>query len=214
MKTSASFLSSFVLPLAACALFACGGAVEGRSSSSSSGGGGNPGEPDTTTNPVPPSPGSSQPPTVVSPPAVDNGTWSQSASGCGNFFVYATHASKTKFLTVSAVKSELGIANLGDSATIQIGVNPTKTTVSVDTYPHVPNESPYCTDYITDPMSPERAYATQGTLTFTISTVGSDGQSYAVDVAITGLVVQHMDGTLEAIPDVTYHDVSVGWLAG
>jgi hypothetical protein len=130
--------------------------------------------------------------------------------------VVASHSTGRRFLVVTANKSELGIASLGESVTVDLAsksVGPS-TSVAVDTFARAPQETPYCTDVIVDPQRPARAIATNGTATFTISAVGREGDLYAVTVTLKGVVVRDAGGVLEAIPDVTYASVGVGWLPG
>ncbi len=200
-------LASLSLSFAA----ACGGSVESTGGSSS-------GSPPASALPPPgsvPVPGvstSGAPP----PPAQVEGTWSPTASGCSNFVVYASHTSNRRYLVVQATKEKLGITNLGDTVTIDLASKGASTmaSVSTDTFPKAPSEATYCSDIIIDPQEPQRSTATEGKVTFTISALGREGDFYAVTVKLEGVVVRNGFGNPEAIPDMTFSSVGVGWLPG
>ena len=149
-------------------------------------------------------------------PTPGPGAWSTTASGCSNFIVYASHSSGLKYLVIRASKTELGLASVGDSATVDLTPSAvsSSTEVAVDTYAHAPGFAPYCADVLVGPQTPSHATATAGTATFTIASVGRDTPDYAVTVTLKDVVVRSADGTLETIPDVTYQNVNVGWLPG
>lgn len=142
-------------------------------------------------------------------------TWNATAHGCANFTVYTEDQSGRRFLVVTAVKKELGLENLGDTATVDLAtkVSGPSTEVYVDTYARVPTEQGYCSD-IRDFYEPDQAKAIGGLATFTIAGVGREGGAYAVTVSLRGVTVRAATGALEKIPDVTYTMVNVGWLPG
>jgi hypothetical protein len=205
MTTRALLLGCLLLASAA---QACGGAIDTTGTSSSSSGGSS-GAPtplpivSPPSNPAPPSTGTSG----TSP---FNGT----ANGCANFTVFAGDASGRRFLIIQADKMELGLAGLGDTATVDLATKAggASTKVFVDTYNRVPTQM-YCTDTLSEPYDPVSADAIQGTATFTISAVGREGGTYAITVTLRGVVINNK-GKLESIPDVTYSSVGVGWLPG
>jgi hypothetical protein len=190
----------------------CGGAVDSPSNGSSSG---------TPAASTLPPPDSVPPPGMTTaggppPPAPIAGSWSTTASGCANFVVYASHTSGRRYLVVQATKDKLGIAALGDTVTIDLASKSASFAAAVyaDTLPKAPAEATYCSDVIIDPQEPQRSTATEGKVTFTISSVGREGDSYAVTVKLEGVVVRNGFGNPETIPDVTYSAVGVGWLPG
>lgn len=202
--TSRALLASFLLSLATAA---CGGAVDPGTTSSS----GSP-APTTTTTPAPaPSPG-------LPPPYQASGGWTARAGGCADFTIFSANESGRRFLVVQARKDELGIAKLGDTVTVDLA-NKTagpSTAVTVDNYPVAPQEPAYCSDIGGSGSAalPTESYAFSGTVTFTIAGVGRDGDSYAVTVKLAGVAIRNPDGSREAIPDVTYPNVDVGWYPG
>jgi hypothetical protein len=193
---------------------ACGGAVEPTGGSTSGG----------SSIPAPTSPGApgtAAPPSVGAPspaPAPGGATagWSATASGCANFTVYARHSSGRRFLVVTANRTELGLAGLGASVTVDLASKSAgpSTEVAVETFARTPMDVTYCNDIMVDPQIPSRAGASQGTATFTISGVGREGDAYAVTVTLRGVVVRDASGALEQVPDLTYTNVGVGWLPG
>jgi hypothetical protein len=50
-------------------------------------------------------------------------------------------------------------------------------------------------------------------VTFTVTALNRDG-GYVIAVALQNVAVESKLGELEPIPDITYTDVSVGWLPG
>ena len=211
MKTRAVLGSLFF----ALVISACGGSIE-PTGSSSSGGSGTPNTPPSPGAPVAPAPPSTGVHPTPGPTGPTAGTWSQTASGCSNFTIFASHSTGRRFLVVTAAKADLGIANLGDSVTIDLASTSggPSASIAVDTFARAPQEAPYCTDIIVDSQTPSRAVAAQGTATFTISSIGREGDSYAVTVTLQGVVVRDASGALEKIPDITYASVGVGWLPG
>jgi hypothetical protein len=142
--------------------------------------------------------------------------WNATAGGCANFTVYAGHSSGRRFVVITANRSELSLANLGDSVTVDLAsksVGPS-TLVAVETFARVPLDVTYCNDVMVDPQVPSRAVAAQGTATFTISALGREGDAYAVTVTLRGVVLRDASGALEQLPDLTYENVGVGWLPG
>lgn len=200
-------LASLSLSFAA----ACGGSVESTGGSSS-------GSPPASSVPPPgsvPVPGASTS-GMPAPVAQIEGTWSPTASGCSNFVVYASHTSGRRYLVVQATKEKLGIANLGDTVTIDLASKGASSmaSVSADTFPKAPSEATYCSDIVIDPQEPQHSTSSEGKVTFTISAVGREGDFYAVTVKLEGVVVRNGFGNPETIPDVTYTSVGVGWLPG
>ena len=209
--------SLFVVSLAA---VACGGAIDtpggGSSSSSSSSSSGGPGPTPTatTTSTVTPPPIPPSPPTPIGP-APFFGTWSGTASGCANFTVFAPDTSNPRYLVINASKSELGLGVLGSTATVDLAntSQAPSTDVGVDTFASAPAQ-PYCTDIQPSPAPTSfHSKALQGSVTFSVTAVGRDG-GYVLTVARKNVIVRAPDGGFESIPDITYTNVSVGWLPG
>jgi hypothetical protein len=163
--------------------------------------------------PVPPAPNPTPAPVPV-PPTPAPQSWNGSPAGCGNFTVYRSDSTKQKYLVIQAQRDDLGIAQLGESVTVQLGPSTKSLVVSVDAYPRVPSETHYCSDIIIDPVNPITWPATRGTAKVTITRLGREGDMYAVTIELRGVVVRSPSGQLETIPDMTLSDVSVGWLPG
>lgn len=203
-------LASLSFSLAA----ACGGSVDSTGGGSS---GGTPSQGGNTlpapgVEPVPGASTSGAPP----PPAQIAGSWSANAAGCSNFVVYASHTSGRRYLVVEAKKENLGIANVGDTVTIDLASKSASFSAAVytDTFAKAPGEARYCSDVVTDTQEPQRSNALEGKVTFTISGQGREGDLYSVTVKLEGVVVRNAFGNPETIPDVTYASVGVGWLPG
>ena len=201
------------LSLSLSVLAGCGGGIEG----SGTGGPGSPG-PKGPTEPTPGAPGPGHPgtaPTPTTPVApTPTGSWDSKANGCGDFVVYASHSSGTKFLVVDADKKALGIEKIGESSTVDFSTRQNAAKARVDVYSRAPAEAIYCSDIIIDPQTPVSWTAVAGTATFTITSFGREG-GYAVTVSLKSVVVQSPDGrSRESVPDLTYSNVFVGWLPG
>lgn len=152
-------------------------------------------------------------PTPTPEPHTFYGSWSGTASGCGNFTVFAADTSNPRYLVIKASKSELGLGALGSTASVNLAStsNAPSTEVAVDAFSSAPVQ-PYCTDVGAAPAG-FHGRAVQGTVTFTVTSVGRDG-GYAIAVVLQGVKVESPYGELEPIPDITYTNVSVGWLPG
>lgn len=202
MKTFSSLLiaSSFVL-------IACGGAVTPDKTSGQGPENGGPyvPAPQPTGGPTNPTP---QPPTPTP------GAWNTQASGCGNFTIYDGHSSGTKFIVIDANKAALGIAQYGDTTTIDLAANTQGASLAMDVFQRTPADPTYCSDIIVDPQKPVRWTAVGGTAKFTITGLGREGDSYSVSVDLKDVVVVSPSGEREQIPDMTLKNVNVGWLPG
>lgn len=196
----------FLLALAASA---CGGAVDRTETSSGSTPAPGATAPAPTPAPAPPSTGG-----PVPAARLPNNKWNASASGCGNFTVFAGESTGHRFLVIQTDKQALGIASPGDTATIDLSAATASTKVFVDAYDRVPGEQVYCTDFTTEPHVPVQSTAIQGTATFTIEALGNDRDSYLVTVALKNVIVRGANGALETLADVRYSSVAVGWLPG
>ena len=121
-------------------------------------------------------------------------------------------------MVIQASKEELGIANLGDTVTVDLAskAGAPSTDVSADLWDGIPASTPYCTDVAANNKVMQHAVATSGTATFTIapSRGTGNGETYAVTVSLKGVIVRGADGFLERIDDVTYDTVTVGWFPG
>ena len=213
LMTSRSVLLGALLLALATPAAACGGAIDPGTASSSSSGSSPPPATTTTPDPGPPSTVPGYP-----PPSTTSGGWTASASGCADFTVFSANTNGRRFLVIQARKDELGIAKLGDTVTVDLANKAAgpSTAVNVDNYPQAPLEPPYCSDIGSSGSValPTESPAVSGTVTFTIAGVGREGGSYAVTVKLQGVVVRNTGGSLEAIPDVTYPSIDVGWYPG
>ena len=194
----------------------CGGAIE-----TTSVGGPSP-EPTGSSSPPPSPTGSMSPPapsgsgtTQENPPPTAGGTWNATASGCGEIFVFDGHSSGKKFLVISADNRRLNLAKLGDEATIDLRSRAPAVSLTVDTYPTTPHSTYYCSD-IVEPrvVPPSIAGAIEGKVKIRVSAQVDDSANYAVDVSLEGVVVRAPNGTREAVSDITFVRVVVGWYAG
>jgi hypothetical protein len=204
MKTFPSLLiaSSFVL-------IACGGAVAPDKTS-----GQGPGETGGPYLPAPQPTGGTPANPTPPPPAPSPGTWNAQASGCGNFTIYDGHSSGTKFIVIEANRAALGIAQYGDSTTVDLATTRDGASLAMDVYPRSPADPTYCSDIIIDPQKPIRWFASAGSAKFTITGLGREGDSYSVTVDLKDVVVVSPTGEREQIPDMTLKNVNVGWLPG
>jgi hypothetical protein len=130
--------------------------------------------------------------------------------------VYAADTSGRRFVVINANKTELGLANVGDSVTVDLAskVAGPSTEVAIETFARVPLDVNYCNDVMVNPQVPSRAVAAQGTATFTISALGGAGDPYALTVTLRGVMVRDASGALEQLPDLTFANVNVGWMPG
>lgn len=207
MKASLLFTSVLVTSLVA----ACGGSVEGggggqpSGSSSSSGSSGSPSGP----TPTPP-PNTSTP----APAPVPEG-WAAEAGGCGNFVVFASTAGQDKFLVINADREKLRLYKVGDSATVDFDKDSAGAELRVERFSSALKEAPYCTDF-GDPnaANPTKYLAFSGSVTFTVTGQGRDDDSYAVSVQLKSVTVVGPNGAREALPDLRYANVGVGWFPG
>jgi hypothetical protein len=160
-----------------------------------------------------PTPGPAPTTGPARPPTTTPATWNPQASGCSNVFVFDGDSTGKRFLVISGDRTTLGLKGLSDSYTANLGAaEPIH--VYVDTFTKPPVEPPYCTDIVyADAEKPVKSRAVQGQATITITSVGRDTDSYAIDVVLKGVVVKGPNG-LETIPDMTFKSVGVGWLPG
>lgn len=160
------------------------------------------------------------PSTTIPSPVAPNtlGPFQTAAGGgCANFTLFAPDVSRRRFLLVEANKKDLGLVGLHDTVTIDLSTSaaPGRLSVRVDEYDRVPAEQMYCTDVLSgEPHKETMLKAEQGTVTLTIAAVGKEGDSYAVTVSLTNILVRRPGGQLERIPDATFASVNVGWLPG
>lgn len=197
---------------------ACGGAVDtpstGGNHPTSNTGSGAPsgntaaGGPASASGSAPSQPGTSLP--------SDEG-WLPSAGGCGDFQIFAPDQGRRRVLVINGKKELLGITAIGDSASVALGASTDEEArVRVDVYDGRGGGNHYCTDEGTlSPKLTNSFKAISGNATFTISAVAKEGGLYSLDVTLTGVVVEHDDGSgTELIPDATFKDVKVGWFPG
>lgn len=190
--------------LCAVVLLGCGGAVEPSSSSFHPSSrppepqaGGTPGPVSTTTPKAPPAPL----------------TWS-TQSGCGNVVVYAADATGTTFLVVRTTARHEPTNGASVYADLSA---PSALTVYLEVHPAPPGEPPYCSDVGVDGAGVTRWAAVAGNATLTQTSAASGtfpNATYSVRVDVAGLVVEGPDGVRQAVPDVRFESVRVGWLPG
>ncbi len=140
--------------------------------------------------------------------------WAKAATGCGDFTILVTHASKRKFLHVYSSRAALGLKRAGDTATLPLDGG-AKSGLAIDVYPAPGGDEYYCSD-IGRPDAPRKSVslpAMAGTVSIKLTSFRSD-HDFIVQLTLQGVSVRTEDGGIERIPDATYSDVHVGWLPG
>lgn len=140
--------------------------------------------------------------------------WAKAATGCGDFTLVVTHASKRRFLHVYGSRAALGLKRTGDTANLPLDGG-TKSGLAIDVYPAPGADEYYCSD-IGHPDAPRKSAslpATAGTIGIKLTGFKSE-HDFSVELTLQGVSVRTEDGGLERIPDATYSDVHVGWLPG
>jgi len=154
--------------------------------------------------------------TVAAPPSgerTDRG-WAKMATGCQDFTVVVTHASKRRFLVIRGNRKQLGLLKVGDSKTIDVSQSVRVVDLEVALYDGPGGDQHYCNDAVPADAPKKTAFlsAASGTVTIKLTAIKSD-HDYAIDVTVSGVTILNR-GDLETVHDATFSDVHVGWLPG
>jgi hypothetical protein len=143
--------------------------------------------------------------------SVPNLPWND-AAGCGNFFIYSDNADRQRVLVISGNRDELGLETLGQSKTVsvyEVG------NIYVEHFATPLKEIPYCTDALSGPPPASDTWkVTGGTLTFTLTGVGREGDAYQMSVSTHALTFVNAQGGVESVPDRNFTGIVLGWLPG
>lgn len=155
------------------------------------------------------------PDTAAAPPAerTERG-WAKMATGCQDFTVVVSHASKKRVLVIRGSRRSLGLIKVGDSKTVDVSASVRMLDLEVAVYDAPGGEQHYCNDAVPADAPKKTAFlsAASGTVTIKLTTLRSD-HDYAIDVTVSGVTIRN-GPDLETVADVTYSDVHVGWLPG
>lgn len=164
-------------------------------------------------SPEPSAPPSVTPPAAPAPERTERG-WAKVATGCQDFTVVVSHASKRRFLVIRSSRKTLGLLKVGDRKTLTVAdaVRPLDLEVAVYSAPG--GDQHYCSDVVpaSAPKQIGMLSPASGTVTVELTALTSD-HDYVIDVTVSGVTIRNQ-GDLETVPDATYSDVHVGWVPG
>ena len=164
-------------------------------------------------------PPSSTPPAAESSAAAPHGErtdrgWAKLATGCQDFTVVVSHASKRRFLVIRSSRSALGLSKVGDSRTVAVSDSVRILDLEIALYDSPGGDQHYCNDAVPADAPKKTGWlsAASGTVTIELTGLKSE-RDYTIDVTVSGVTIQN-HGDLETLPDATYSNVQVGWGPG
>lgn len=150
---------------------------------------------------------------AAAPERTDRG-WAKAATGCGDFHVQVSHASKRRFLVIGSNRKALGLVKVGDTKTLTLPDATKALDLNVSLYDAPGGDQTFCNDVVpaAAPTRTASLLPASGTITVKLTALASE-HDFSVEITLTGVTVRNED-VLEPVPDATYADVRVGWLPG